>query len=63
VQSCTVQCDALESPRGEILMSEEVPDAYASCDEPPPQDVARTLLNGVLNGVSGTGQPRMPNQP
>jgi len=26
-----------------------------ACDEPPPQDVARTLLNGVLNGVSGTG--------
>jgi len=26
-----------------------------ACDEPPPQGVARTLLNGVLNGVSGTG--------
>jgi len=25
------------------------------CDAPPQQDVARTLLNGVLNGVSGTG--------
>jgi len=25
------------------------------CDEPPPFGVARTLLNGVLNGVSGTG--------
>merc|ERR1719272_2257049 len=27
-----------------------------ACDEPAPQaDVGRTLLNGVLNGVSGTG--------
>ena len=26
-----------------------------SCCEPTPQGVTRTLLNGVLNGVSGTG--------
>ena len=26
------------------------------CDDmPPPQRVTRTLLNGILNGVSGTG--------
>lgn len=39
----------LEEERGapDIVMSH-------TC-EAPPQDIARTLLNGVLNGVSGTG--------
>jgi len=27
----------------------------SQCDEPPPQDVGRTQLNGILNGICGTG--------
>ena len=45
VQGCVVRAD-------EIVMSEE------ACDATPPQGagpLTRTLLNGVLNGVSGTG--------
>lgn len=48
-------------PLDEPARAAEADDARASdivmsaCDEPPAQDVARTLLNGVLNGVSGTG--------
>ena len=29
--------------------------ATGACDEAPKQDVSRTLINGVINGVSGTG--------
>lgn len=39
-------------PTETITMSEA---GVGACGEPTPQGVTRTLLNGVLNGVSGTG--------
>jgi len=43
------EVDTSADPRAaaDVVMSQ--------CDEPPPQDVARTLSNGVLNGICGTG--------
>lgn len=62
--ACPVDMDggAADAARNEatsgtsgIIMLDGEGDGVEACDAPPEQDVVRTLLNGVLNGVCGTG--------
>jgi len=53
VQSCAVDtgADADRDPRCLPVMCDD----ELGCEEPPPPAVVKTLLNGILNGISGTG--------